>query len=45
MIDISFDAILADAKAKKVISALPTNPKQKIEFVRQYFKKQKESNG
>jgi hypothetical protein len=41
MIEISFDAMLEKAKEEKIIAALPTNPKQKIEFMRQYFKKQK----
>jgi len=41
MIEISFDAILEKAKKDKLIPALPTNPKQKIEFIRTYFKKQK----
>lgn len=41
MIEISFDAMLEKAKEEKLIPGLPTNPKQKIEYVRQYFKKQK----
>ncbi|VVB79678.1 Uncharacterised protein [uncultured archaeon] len=41
MMEISFDAMLDRAKEEKIIPALPTNPKQKIEYMRQYFKKQK----
>ncbi len=41
MMEISFDAMLDKAKEKKMIASLPTNPKQKIEFIRSYLKKQK----
>jgi len=41
MIEMCFDAILANAKKKKKIPNLPESPKQKIEFVRLYFKKEK----
>ena len=41
MMEICFDAVLDKAKEEKLIQALPTNPKQKIEFMRLYFKKQK----
>ncbi len=41
MMEICFDAVLDKAKEEKLIKALPTNPKQKIEFMRLYFKKQK----
>jgi hypothetical protein len=39
MIETCFDAILADAKKKKKIPQLPESPKQRIEFLKIYFKK------
>jgi hypothetical protein len=39
MIDLSFDALLEKAKKDKKIPNIPTNPKQKIEFMKKYFKK------
>lgn len=41
MMDICFDAMLEKAKEDKQVPSIPTNPKQKIEFMKQYFKKQK----
>ena len=40
LIEISFDAILEDKVEKGKISAMPTNPKQRIEFVKKYFAKE-----
>ena len=39
MIDLSFTALLEKAKKKKKIPYFPTNPKEKIEFMKKYFKK------
>jgi hypothetical protein len=39
LIELSFDAILEKRVEDGKIPAMPTNPKQKIEFVRKYFKK------
>ncbi len=41
LMELCFDAMLEKSLEEKKIPALPTNPKQKIEFVRMYFKKQK----
>jgi len=41
MMDISFDAILQKAFEDGMIKQMPDSPKQKIEFLKQYFKKQK----
>jgi len=41
MIETSIDEILKQAKKKKKISAVPTNPAKKIEEVRKLFKKDK----
>ena len=40
MIELSFDAILEHRVASKKIPAMPTNPKQKLEFIKKYFKKE-----
>ena len=40
MIEICFDAILEKAKKQKKIPALPKSPKERIEFIRKFFKKQ-----
>jgi len=42
MIELSFDALLAQAKKQKKIPHLPESPKQKVEFMKKYFKKLKE---
>lgn len=39
LIEISFDAILEDKVEKGKIPAMPTNPKQRIEFMKKYFAK------
>lgn len=39
LIEISFDAILEKKVESGKLSAMPTNPKQKIEFIRKYFSK------
>jgi len=39
LIGISFDAILENQVEKKKVPAMPTNPKQRIEFIKKYFKK------
>lgn len=39
LIEISFDAILENKVEKGKISEMPTNPKQRIEFVKKYFAK------
>ncbi len=41
LMELCFDTMLEKQKEEKKIPALPTNPKQKIEFIRMYFKKQK----
>ena len=41
MMDISFDALLQKAYENKIIKQMPDSPKQKIEFLKLYFKKQK----
>ena len=41
MMDLSFDAIIQKAYEKKIIKQMPNSPKEKIEFIRTYFKKQK----
>jgi hypothetical protein len=41
MIEMSFDAMLQKMFDEGDLKQLPTNPKQKIEFVRLYLKKQK----
>ena len=42
LIELCFDAILEKRVEDGKIPAMPTNPKQKIEFVRKYFKKSSE---
>ena len=39
LIELSFDAILNNKVENGKIPAMPTNPKQRIEFMRKYFKK------
>jgi hypothetical protein len=39
LIEISFDAILENLVESGKIPGMPTNPKQKIEFIKKYFKK------
>ena len=39
LIELSFDKILKDRVEKKKIPSMPTNPKQRIEFIKKYFKK------
>ena len=39
LIELSFDAILENKVEAGKIPAMPTNPKQRIEFMRKYFKK------
>ena len=39
LIEISFDAILENYVEKSKIPNMPTNPKQRIEFIKKYFKK------
>ena len=39
MIEISFDAMLEEAKKRKKIPVLPKSPKEKVEFMRKIFKK------
>jgi hypothetical protein len=41
MMDISFDAMLQKAFDDGTLKQMPDSPKQKIEFLKQYFKKQK----
>ena len=40
LIEISFDAILENRVEAKKIPGMPTNPKQRIEFIKKYFKKE-----
>ncbi len=37
LIDVSFDAILEKKIEDGKIAAMPTNPKQRIEFIKKYF--------
>lgn len=39
MVEMSFDAIIEKAVKEKKIPHVPDSPKQRVEFVRQYFKK------
>ena len=39
LIELSFDALLENKVEKGKIPAMPTNPKQRIEFMKKYFKK------
>ena len=39
LIEISFDAILEKGVENKKIPSMPTNPKQRIEFIKKYFAK------
>jgi len=39
LIELSFDRLLKNGVEKGKIPKIPTNPKQRIEFMRQYFKK------
>lgn len=39
MIEMCFDSLLSDLKSKKKIPSLPDSPKQRIEFMKTYFKK------
>jgi len=39
LIEISFDAILENRVEAGKIPGMPTNPKQRIEFIKKYFKK------
>lgn len=41
MIEMCFDALLLDLKENKKIPSLPDSPKQRIEFMKTYFKKYK----
>jgi hypothetical protein len=41
LIDLSFDEILEKEVKKKKIPRMPSNPKEKLEFMRDYFKKSK----
>ncbi len=41
MMDISFDALIQKAFDDGIIKQMPESPKQKIEFLKTYFKKQK----
>ena len=41
MMDISFDAIILKAFEDGALKQMPESPKQKIEFLKLYFKKQK----
>ncbi|MFZ5955524.1 MAG: hypothetical protein ACOYT4_03790 [Nanoarchaeota archaeon] len=40
LIDLSFDAILQRAFENKKIPSIPKSPKERIEFLRKYFKKE-----
>jgi hypothetical protein len=42
LIDLSFDAILEKATEEEKISVQHNSPKQKIEYIRKYFKKNKD---
>ena len=42
MIELSFDALLEKAIKEKKVPNLPESPKQKIEFMKKYFKKLKD---
>ncbi len=42
LIDMSFDAIIEKAREEDIIAMPPNSPKQKIEYIRTYFKKNKE---
>ena len=42
LIELSFDALLDNRVEDGKISAMPTNPKQRIEFMKKYFKKKVE---
>ena len=39
LIEISFDAILEKGAENKIVPHKPTNPKQRIEFIKKYYKK------
>lgn len=39
LIEISFDAILEKGTEKGAVPHIPTNPKQRIEFIKKYYKK------
>ena len=39
MIELSFDAILESGVEKKSVPNMPKSPKERIEFIRKYFKK------
>jgi|TARA_B100001971_G_C18200048_1_gene543974 hypothetical protein len=39
LIELSFDAVLEDLVSENKLSHAPTNPKQRIEFMRKHFKK------
>ena len=41
MVEMSFDAMLEEAKKRKKINILPKSPKEKVEFIRKIFKKDK----
>jgi hypothetical protein len=41
MIELCFDALLLNAKKKKKLPNLPESPKQRLEFMKLYFKKEK----
>lgn len=41
MIEMSFDALLKKAVAEKKIPSMPTNPKDKVLFIKKYFAKSK----
>lgn len=42
MIELSFDAILENAVENKKVPNMPGSPKERIEFIKKYFKKNKE---
>src|SRR3990167_2586964 len=41
MIDYGFERILEHAKKKKIIKSIPSSPKQKIDLLKNIFKKEK----
>jgi hypothetical protein len=39
LIELSFDAILEEAVGRKKVPNMPESPKQRVEFIKKYFKK------
>ena len=44
LIDVSFDALLQELMKKKKITEIPKNPKQKMDLIKKYYRKEEFNN-